>query len=305
MIKTVFLSLLLIMNMTSLVGMKKDHMRRDRVKLNAQRQAKAGERQVVHVQHKSESGAHDTSPTHKPGEDDSKSDSPVSPISSEDQEVSDELKKLDLDDDQAEDQENSGNDAVIFSVMNELMGAIAQADAHTVCAFETTTIPALDDKTILDLLVNDFKNNMEKFNEQQRLEVQRFFNSYKIKNCSFLWAAAESVFQTKQNQAPESDYQKSLEIVRILARVTADKSERHVLRTQDVVLSNFLCCVCSSKSIDIEGGLLHRAAQEDNADVMGILLKHGYDRDAQDTAGLTIKDYTLKFKRPKVKKFLE
>src|SRR5579862_1792849 len=115
MTKTVFLSLLLIMNTTNLVGMKKNHMRRDRIKLNAQRQAKT---QVVHVGHKLEAGAHDTSPTLKPGEDDSKShDSPVSPVSSEDQEVADELKKLDLDDDQAEDQESSRNGAVIFSVM--------------------------------------------------------------------------------------------------------------------------------------------------------------------------------------------
>ena len=87
--------------------------------------------------------------------------------------------------------------------------------------------------------------------------------------------------------------------------MTTNKSEQHVLRTQEKVTSSWLCCVCSSESRDIEGGLLHRAAQEDSVDVMKILLENCFDRDAQDTAGLTVKDYATKFKRPKVKEFLK
>jgi len=295
MIKIIFLGLLLI-HTTSLLGMSKEEKEQD-----------SGTRTSIVVQPRV------ASPTVSKTPQNSRACSRVSSMDGAGhQELMKAFEVFNFDDlgQKQEQGESSDYRQQLLLAMHMLLVAIDQADVETVKKFE-------ENKKLLDFLVNKFQENVETLRAQQEQEDQDdqenqtriFFGHYetlldktKIKLCSFLWLAAECAFQAKKDGKSKDQYQKRLEIVRILARITTDKSERYVLRTQDIS-PGFLCC-CSSETINVEGGLLHRAAQENNEDVSDILLENAYDLEAKDTAGWTAYTYAFRYKGTNAQIFL-
>jgi len=265
--------------------------------LNGRRLTSTVEMRAVYVQPKS--GAKQQkgiSPTLAPGQSPQDLSTPSSQQSSivvEDvYDVGQEFTRLDLD---------SPED--IFTAMKALINAIASANIEEV--------KALDDVKKLESLVNNFVKNKKNLLAEQRTELLRLFDVHPVireleSECSFLWAAVEYALSTKKSKSKYNNY---LEIIKILARVTSDKSEQHALRPQ-VVPSwwSWFCLPCCgpflSASSDVKGGLLHRAAMGGNTDILDILLKNGSELEMEDENEWTAWTYACIFKHKTAAQFL-
>jgi len=186
------------------------------------------------------------------------------------------------------------NDAKSFEAMRALFYAVKHANLKIIQQLQKA------DEKKLEAIVNGFQENYKALNDGQRGQLKTVFDSHsvlsKIGVCSFLWVAVEYALQSKNVRNP--CYKPRLEIVEILAKLTTNKTECHVVRTREVptCLSFFClpCCgPCTSKAQDVKGGLLHHAAQENNGHIVGTLLNHGFDVTAEDEMGWTPLSYAL------------
>jgi len=216
--------------------------------------------------------------------------------------VSTKLNAGDNDNEDDSDDERVGDEGA-FIAINKVLNAITKADVDW--------FKAQDEAKLLASSVNGFQENRTKLNKQQRQDLKKeIFDKHEVlnnnKSRSILWIAVECALQAKKDEDKKnivgkkdkkdaSTYEKYLEILEILARVTTDKSEQYVVRYRDPAICS-KCCGCCVESSGIEGGLLHRAAQEDNDDILEILLENGFGVEKEDTGGWTAYAYAYWFK---------
>jgi len=138
------------------------------------------------------------------------------------------------------------------------------------------------------------------------------FNHYKILTekmpCSPLWASVEFVLSVAKD---DPTYKQRLKIVKLLAPYGDTKERKELRKKWPPHWWSWFCLPCGpciSACWDVEGGLLHRAAQKNSVDVLKILLKNKFDineKDEEGDSGWTAFMYAVWFDSPKAAKFLK